>query len=136
MGIQQIRIRASAPACVFPLITVGADVTQQFAVDVVGILAVVQACIQIYTPSGAPPCRFVSCYFVRAGTSAGKLGRIGNGKVMSRIKSDKVGLVTVFRVFVFPVMEPLLQVSVFPYAVRQEFAERLFCVFSEILIHT
>jgi len=85
---------------------------------VIGILAILQSGKQVDAPSGAPSRGVVTLYFKSLGTSLGQVGSFGHRDVMSRIKAEKVRLMTMLRVLVFPIVIPLLQIPLFTYFIR------------------
>ena len=108
MGVQQIGIRAASASGVLPFVAVGAHQAEQAAIDVVGVLAVVQAGIEVDAPTRAPSRRVVTLDFQRAGACLGQVGRSRYREVMTRIESEQMRLMAVLRILILPVVIPLL----------------------------
>jgi hypothetical protein len=54
VGIEQVGVGTSSASCILSFVSVRTDITQQATVNVVRIFAVLQACIKVDTPAGAP----------------------------------------------------------------------------------
>ena len=119
MGIEQIGIGASTSPCIRTFITIWTHVREEFAIDVIGILGIVQSGIEIDAPTRTPTCSLVTFQFEGLGGSTmDVLFRVHTIiDVVPRIDTEEVTLVTMVRVFIFPIIEPLLQITLLSYLV-------------------
>ena len=134
MGVQQIGIRAASASGVLPFVAVGAHQAEQAAIDVVGVLAVVQAGIEVDAPTRAPSRRVVTLDFQRAGACLGQVGRGRYREVMTRIEAEQMRLMAVLRILILPVVIPLLQVAVGSHAIGQKAGQRPLHLLLEVLV--
>ena len=113
VGVEQVGIGAAATTGIRTAIAVGTDVAEQFAVDMIGVLGVVQSGIKVNAPASAPACGLVALEFkgARGGAVDSLLGVRAVVEVMARVDAEEVTLMTMVGVLVVPVVEPLLQVA-------------------------
>ena len=85
----------------------------------IGILGIMQSSIEIDAPTRTPTCSLVTFQFEGLGGSTmDVLFRVHTIiDVMSRIDTKEVALVTMVGVFIFPIIEPLLQIPLLAYLV-------------------
>ena len=106
--IEQVGVGTSSASCILSFVSVRTDITQQATVNVVRIFAVLQACIKVDTPAGAPARSIVAFDFQRTGTGLCQFRSFFYRQMMSRIQTEQMRLMTVLRFLVFPVVEPFL----------------------------
>ena len=136
MSVQQVGIGTAASACIGPLIPVRTYVREQFSVDVIGVLGIVQTGIEVDTPTGTPPRRAVAPNLQRLVSCLMQILYAVHavGKTMTGINTEEVTLMTVIRVFVVPVVEPFLEIALLTYLIWLQTRERLVYLSHEILI--
>ena len=113
VGVEQVGVGAAATTRIRTTIAVGTDVAEQFAIDMIGVLCIVQSGIEVDAPASAPAGGLVAFQFkgARGSTVDGLLGVCAIVKVMARVDAEEVTLMTMVRILVFPVIEPLLEVA-------------------------
>ena len=109
MSVEQIGVGASArTTAVRTLILVGADVGEQFLIDMIGLFTPVESRPEIDAPSCAPSCGLLALLLecLLTGIEQGLV--VGTGQMMAGLEGNEMTLVTVMRVVVAPVVVPLV----------------------------
>ena len=97
-----------------------------------------QTGIEVDTPSCAPACGAVTSNLQRLmGSLVNILYTVHSiGKAVTRINAKEVTLMTMMRVFVVPIIEPLLEVTLLTYLIGLQARERLISLSNKILVQT
>lgn len=96
-----------------------------------------QTGIKVHSPACTPTCRLVTLYFERARccTIDFVLCMHSIIHIVTRIHSKKVTLVAMVRVFIIPIIKPLLQISSLAYLIRLQPRQGILCLSDEISIY-
>ena len=112
MGIEEVRIGA-APT---PVVGSAGYILQQFAIDMIGLVAFMQTSPQVDAPACAPACGLLTLLDECLLSSA--IERLW--QVITRIETNEVTLMTMSGVVVTPVVVPLVQVAVFSHGIGMQ----------------
>lgn len=104
MGIEKVRIGSTTATAVWSFIIIGADVGEQFLIDVVGLFRIAEPCPEIDAPSRAPSGGLVA--FLNERLPAG-FQQFVFCEVVAGIEPDEVALVAMKGIKVIPVVSTI-----------------------------
>ena len=104
----------------------------------IGILGIVQSGVQVDAPACAPSRRLVALQFkgARGSTVDGLLAVHAIVEVMTRIDAKQVALMTMVRILILPVIEPLLQVALMANLIGMQTSKGLVNLSNEGLVES